>query len=122
MIAGSCQKNNPKWNLVITMTSALLLFYCNLCSQNYVLNPSFEKSNGCPDDFFQIDKCTNWFSPYCESYNVRANGKATYFTGVFPCNNALTNVPQNIWTHQFAHSGSSYAGILIVNSKVVYTE
>ncbi|MEP6750540.1 MAG: gliding motility-associated C-terminal domain-containing protein [Bacteroidota bacterium] len=122
MIGCSSKVKDVTYSQAITISWLLILFCSNLYSQNLVLNPSFEKVSSCPDDFFQINKSVNWFSPYCESFTIRGNGQATFFTGVFPCNNALTGVPINTLTNQSAHSGSSYAGILIVNPKIVYTE
>jgi gliding motility-associated-like protein len=99
----------------------LLVFPTLLYSQNYVDNPSFERLNGCPDDFFQVYKAPPWFSPSCEPLRPDRHGYAILFTSRTPCFSDLTGVPKNVWCYQHAHTGFSYVGIEVVSAKVFGT-
>jgi gliding motility-associated-like protein len=122
MIACCCKVNIIKYYPASVVTGLLLLFFCNLYSQNYVLNPSFEQITSCPDTYFEISKSPPWFSPYCESTTIGSHGQAVLYTSVFPCNNSQTNVPKNDFCNQSAHTGSSYAGIIVLSSIQLYAE
>ncbi len=95
----------------------LNLFNQQLHSQNYIANPSFEEVSGCPDDYYQIYKSPPWFSPNCEPLRPDRHGYAVLFTSKNPCSGDLTGVPKNSWCSQFAHTGDSYAGIVVFSLK-----
>lgn len=81
------------FNLLFT----LVLFQSS--AQNYVPNPSFEDTLGCPyqGDGIQFGYVANWFAPTW--------GSPDLFTDCYL-------VPQNPIGYQFANSGSAYAGII----------
>lgn len=71
---------------------------------NLVPNGDFEFYTQCPDDYGQTDRAFPWYQP-----NL---GSSDYFNSctVFAGSSLNTDVPENSFGYQYAHSGEGYCG------------
>jgi hypothetical protein len=87
----------------------ILLLTCRICnSQNLVPNGDFETYSSCPSSISQLYLATPWMNP---ADNIGASGTPDYFTQC--ATHPSVTVPYNYLGFQQAHSGVSYAGIIL---------
>ena len=80
--------------------------------QNLVLNPDFEKVNGCPKFNESINLVVGWYRSQVYS--------ADYFHRCVPPNQRMNlGVPSNMFGYQEARSGDAYAGFSFSNEALV---
>ncbi len=95
----------------IFLTHFLFLIICHLCNaqNNLVFNGDFETKSTCNINFGDIQKAIGWNSPTLSSpdyFNMCVGG-------------SITNVPNNGFGYQNAHSDSGYVGIFTYNKMPV---
>jgi hypothetical protein len=83
---------------------------------NLVPNPGFETISSCPTSFSQLSVAVPWTAPTtgtADCYNTCVTGYPT-----FP----VPSVPVGPFGYQQPHSGSGYAGIIVLSSAADYRE
>jgi len=108
-----CERNYPSFqtNFLhkrILIVLSLVCIHFTVSSQNLVPNPSFENYSVCDTTNLstkQLEKAAPWQNPNALSPDWFSNCYCSSFSGL--C------VPTNIRGNQLAHSGNSYAGVLV---------
>ncbi len=99
------------------MKSLYLLLFAviasNYCfAQNLVINPSFEIQSSCPLGPSALENANNWHHPF---NNIIGDTCSTsdLFSTCSPFGAFGVGVPANIMGNEAAHTGNSYAGIIL---------
>lgn len=81
-------------------------------AQNLVINPSFELQSSCPLGPSELENANNWHHPFNNIIGDTCSTSDLYST-CSPLGQFGVGVPANIMGNEAAHTGNSYAGIIL---------